>query len=231
MQDQALRIASHIPNPLIVAACALGFAALAFVAARRRGRPLTAWAAAVVIVILGVTPLVVSTIARRQAVYRIRVVVLEPDKTPVDYAQVKSSYSGDLKMVEGGWQLDIPAQARPAEGKVTFSASVNDEYVTGKSTIVLAQDYYPTATVQLVAETSAKVRGVVVDEGMKAVAGATVSIVGYPEVAVTDKMGNFVLPGHAGKGQIVEIRAQKDQMIGKLSAPAGKVVEVILGSD
>jgi hypothetical protein len=75
------------------------------------------------------------------------------------------------------------------------------------------------------------VRGVVVDEDLGAIAGATVSIDDYPEVAVTDQKGNFVLPAHAGKGQMIEIHAQKGQLTGRLSAPAGKVVEVIISRE
>lgn len=134
-------------------------------------------------------------------------------------------------MVEGGWELDIPPQARPANGKVTLSANVKDEFLKGGSTLVLGEDYYPTATIQLVAETANKIRGVVVDEDLGAVAGATVSIEGYAEVAVTDERGNFVVPVHAGKGEVIEIHAQKDQMTGRLSAPAGRVVEVIISRE
>jgi sugar lactone lactonase YvrE len=75
------------------------------------------------------------------------------------------------------------------------------------------------------------VRGVVVDEDLGAIVGATVSITGYSDVAVTDQKGNFVLPAHAGKGQIVEVHARKGQLTGSLSAPAGKVVEVILSRE
>jgi hypothetical protein len=164
-------------------------------------------------------------------VYHVQVVVLEPDQSPVDIAQVKSSNGGEVKMVEGGWELDISPQTRPADGRVTLLASVKDEFLKGSSTLVLAQDYYPNATIQMVADTSAIVRGVVVDEHLGAVAGATVSIAHYPDVAVTDKMGNFVIPAHAGKGQMVEVRAQKDQLTGRLAAPAGKVVEVIIGRE
>ena len=134
-------------------------------------------------------------------------------------------------MVGSGWELDIPPQARPADGKLTLSAAAKDEFLKGTSTLVLAQDYYPTVTIQLAAETSAKVSGVVVDENLGAIAGATVSIDDYPEVAVTDQKGNFVLPAHAGKGQMIEVHAQKGQLTGRLSAQAGKAVEVIISHE
>jgi len=231
MEEQALKIASHIGHPVTVAAFALVIAASVFALVLRAKRPLMAWIVAAGIIVLGVAPFAASVFLQSRGVYHIQVVVVGPDQSPVEIAQVKSSNGGELKMVEGGWELDIPPQTRPVDGKVTLFASVKDEFQKGRSTLVLAQDYYPTATIQLVAETSAMVRGVVVDEGLRAVAGATVSITGYSDVAVTDRKGNFVLPVHAGKGQMVEVRAQKDQLTGRLSAPAGKVVEVIISRE
>jgi hypothetical protein len=231
MEEQALKIASHIGHPVTVAAFALVIAASVFGLVLRAKRPLMAWIVAAGIIVLGVAPFAASAFLQSRGVYRVQVVVVGPDQSPVEIAQVKSSNGGELKMVEGGWELDIPPQTRPVDGKVTLFASVKDEFQKGRSTLVLAQDYYPTATIQLVADTSAMVRGVVVDEDLRAVAGATVSIAGYSDVAVTDRKGNFVLPAHAGKGQRVEVRAQKDQLTGRLSAPAGKVVEVIISRE
>lgn len=82
--------------------------------------------------------------------------------------------------------------------------------------------------IQLEKDTSAMVRGDMVDEHGRSVAGARVSIPGYPDVAVTDEMGNFVLPAHAADGQIVQVRAQKDKLVGTLSVPAGKAVELVV---
>jgi hypothetical protein len=232
MREKFIEIASHVPHPPAVAAFALLIAAVLFLYAlkakeSRLPRPL--WIVlAIAIIALGLAPLGASTFLQSNGIYRVHVTLLRPDETTVDIAQVKSSISGELKLADGGWELDIPAQARPADGKVTFFASVKDEFLNGKSTLVLAGDYYPTVNIQLVADTSAMVRGVVVDENMVAVAGATVSIEGYPDVALTDKKGNFVLPAHAGKGQVVEVLAQKGKSVGRLSAPAGKVTEIIL---
>jgi hypothetical protein len=235
MEEQALtlllKLAGHIGHPVAVAAFAVVIAASVFALALRAKRPVIGSIMAAGIIVLGVAPFVASGFLQTRGVYHVQVVLLRPDQSPVDIAQVKSSNGGELKMVAGGWELDIPQQARPADGKLTLSASVKDEFLKGKSTLVLGQDYYPTATIQLVAETSAMVRGVVVDEDLGAIAGATVSIDDYPEVAVTDQKGNFVLPAHAGKGQMIEIHAQKGQLTGRLSAPAGKVVEVIISRE
>ncbi|MGA2355262.1 MAG: hypothetical protein ABSG02_12255 [Terriglobales bacterium] len=225
---QFLKIAGHIGHPGTVAAVAFVIAASVFALALHARRPLLGGFAAAGIIVLGVTPFAASSVLQSRGVYHVQVVLLRPDKSVVDIAQVKASNGGELKMVAGGWELDVPQQARPADGKVTLSAIAKDEFMKGESTVVLAKDYYPTATIQLVAETSAMVRGVVVDEDLGVVAGARVSVGDYPEVAVTNAKGNFVLPAHAGQGQMVEIRAQKGNLTGHLSAPAGKVVEVVL---
>ena len=235
MWDLVLQFAARTPHPLTVALCGAAIAIAILVLALRAGdsripRALC-FALAVIVITLAVAPIALKHVLRSQAIFHVRIVVLRPDGSSADIAQVKSSDGRELTMVEGGWELDVPPQFRPADGMLTFSATVKDEFLDGSSTLVLANDYYPTATVHLVAETSAKVRGVVVDEDLGAVAGATVSIPEYPDVAVTDRKGNFVLPAHAGKGQIIEVRAQKGQLAGRLSAPAGKVVEIVLTSE
>jgi hypothetical protein len=233
MEEQALalKVASHIGHPVMIATFALLIAASVFALALRAKRHLMAGVLAAGIIVLGVAPFAASAFLQSRGVYHVQVVVLRPDQSPVDIAQVKSSNGGELKMVAGGWQLDIPPQARLAGGIITLSAFAKDEFLGGRSTLVLAQDYYPTATIQLVADTSAMVRGVVVDEDLGAIAGATVSIDGYPDQAVTDQKGNFVLPAHAGNGQMIEVQAQKGPLAGRLSAPAGKTVEVILSRE
>lgn len=228
---QSLRMAGHIGHPGKVAVVAFVVAAFVFALAFRAKRPLLGGVAAVGIILLGVMPFAAYSFLQSRGIYHVQVVLLRPDRTVVDIAQVKSSNGGELKMVAGGWELVVPQQGRPADGKVTLSAVAKDEFLKGGSTIVLAQDYYPTATIQLVAETSAMVRGVVVDEELGVIAGARVTVGDFPESAVTNAKGNFVLPAHAGQGQMVEIRAQKGNLTGHLSAPAGKAVEVVLGRD
>jgi hypothetical protein len=228
---QFLKIAGHIGHPGTLAAAAFVIAASVFALALRAKRPVLGGFAAVGIIVLGVTPFAAFSFLQSRGVYHVQVVLLRSDQTVVDIAQVKSSNGGELKMVAGGWELDVPQHARPTDGKVMLSAIAKDEFMKGGSTIVLAQDYYPTATIQMVAETSAMVRGVVVDEDLGVVAGAKVSVDDYPESVVTNAKGNFVLPAHAGNGQTVEIHARKGSLTGHLSAPAGKVVEVVLGHE
>jgi hypothetical protein len=227
----ALKIANYIGHPVTVVAVALIIAASVFALLLRAKKPVMASIAATAIIALGVAHFAACSHLKSRGIYQVQVVVLRPDQSPIDIAEVKSSNSGELKMVGSGWELDVPPQSKPADGKITLSASAKDEFMKGKSTLVLAQDYYPTTIIQLAAETSAMLRGVVVDENLRAIAGATVSIAEYPDVAVTDRKGNFVLPAHAGKGQMVEVQAQKGQLSGHLSAPAGKTIEVIISRE
>ena len=231
MPEQTFKIANHVPYPGVFAIIFLISAVIVLALALRAKRPVIGSVAAFLLIVLGLFPLTVSHVVQSRGVYHIQVLLVRPDGSPVYYAQLKSSHGGEMKISEGGWRLEIPPQTRPADGKVAFSAAVKDEFLSGASTLTLADDYYPTVTVPLVAETSAKIKGVVVDEKMVAVSGATVSVAGYPEATITDRKGNFVLPAHAGSGQMVEVHAEKDGVMTHLNAPAGKFVEVILGSE
>ena len=200
---------------------------LAWVAIKK-GRSHIKWLLVVVVLILGLAPLVSSTYLRSRGLYIVRVFVLGVDKQPVDDALVTSSNGGEAKKIQGGWEFDIPPQSRPADSKLKLFASEKNAFLAGNSTVVLDKDYFPAVEIQLERNTSSVVRGVVIDEHRRSVVGAHVSIPGYPDVAVTDEMGNFVLPAHVADGQIVQVRAQKDQLVGTLSVPAGKPVELVL---
>ena len=228
MEELALKIANHVGHAGTIAMLALVVAFISFGFAFRAKQFIIGVIAAAGIIVLGVVPLASSAFLKSRGVYHVQVVVLRPDQSTVEIAQVKSFSGGELKMAAGGWELDLPPQDRPADGRVSLSAAVKDEFLKGGTTIVLGRDYYPTATIQTVAETSAMIRGVVVNEDLGAIAGAKVFMDGYPEVSVSDAKGNFVLPAHAGKGQMVEVHAQKGELSGQLTAPAGKVVEVTI---
>jgi hypothetical protein len=227
--EKVLEIASHITHPVPAAAFAVVLAAYLFSIAIKKKQSRVVWFLAVAILLLGLAPLLSSTYLQSRGLYRVRGVVLGTDKQPVDDAHVTSSSGGEPKKVEGGWEFDIPPQSRPADGKLKLYASVKNAFLAGSSTLVLEKDYFPTAEIQLDRDTSAMVRGVVVDVHRRSVPGAQVSIPGHPDVAVTDQMGNFVLPAHAAAGQIVQVRAQKGQLVASMSVPAGNAaVELVL---
>ncbi len=228
MWEKALEFASHITHPGTVALFAAVLAAYLFSIAIKKRQSRITWFLVAVVLILGLAPLLLSTYLQSRGLYIVRVFVLGLDKQPVDDAHVTSSNGGEAKKIQGGWEFDIPPQSRPADGKLKLFASVKNAFLTGNSTLVLDKDYFPAVEIQLEKDTSAMVRGDVIDEHGRSVAGARVSIPGYPDVAVTDEMGNFVLPAHAADGQIVQVRAQKDQLAGTLSVPAGKPAELVV---
>lgn len=229
MWDHALQIASGIHDPIAIVAFGIVFASFIFWVGRKtnfRG-PLKIFAVGIFVVSLA--PLAASTFLSSRGIYRVRVTVLGPDRTPIEDAQVSSSSGGEPKKTADGWEFDIPPQSRPADNKVVLRATVKNAFLSGQSTVFLDRDYYPTSTIEVTPDTSATIRGVVLDERLRSVAGASVSIAGYGEGTVTDRMGNFVLQAHAADGQIVQVRAQKGPLVGNVSAPAGRTpVQIIL---
>ena len=61
-----------------------------------------------------------------------------------------------------------------------------------------------------------------------ATVGARGSIPGYPEIANTDKMGNFSLAAHAADGQLVLVRAEHGDLVAEVSVIAGRSAELVL---
>jgi hypothetical protein len=228
MWEKALEFASHITNSVTAAVFVATITAFLAWVAIRKGRSHIKWLLVAAVLVLGLAPLVSSTYLQSRGLYIVRVFVLGLDKQPVDDARVTSSNEGEPKKIQGGWEFDIPPQSRPADGKLRLFASEKDAFLAGNSTVVLDKDYFPTVEIQLEHDTSAMVRGDVIDEHGRPVAVAHVSVPGYADVAVTDQMGNFVLPAHAADGQIVQVRAQKDQLVGTLSVPAGKTFDLVI---
>src|SRR5207237_957094 len=141
------------------------------------------------------SPLAPISVSRQsENIYRLRVTVIDPKQVPLEDAQVWSSIGGEAKKVAGGWQFDIPAAARPVDGKLTIYALRQAAFLSGKQEVKLGDDLNPVVTVPLQRDTSANVRGIVTDESGRSVAGATVSVVGHEEESVITKdTGNFLL--------------------------------------
>jgi hypothetical protein len=116
----------------------------------------------------------------------------------------------------------------PADRTVVLEASVKDAFLVGSTKIVLADDYFPTATIQLEPLPPVVVRGIVIDGHGRPVSDATVAIEGYPELARTNEMGSFQIPSHYANRQMVTVIAQKGDNIAKKSSPAGDGFELVL---
>ncbi len=149
-------------------------------------------------------------ISRAPDVYRVRLTVLHPDGTVVEDARLTSSVGGEFKAGPGGvWELEIPASARPADGKVQIFAARGT--LTGSVELLLGEDFRPPALTVPLTRREVSVRGIVVDPSNRAVAGVRVSVVGYPgEAVVTAEDGHFELPAHAAYSEDVRLRGLKE---------------------
>jgi hypothetical protein len=143
-------------------------------------------------------------------VYRVRVIVLGADRSPLENARVWSSFGGEPMKVAGGWLFVIPPQTRPAGGELTIYAEVKEAFLSGNQTLKLADEMNPNVTLQLVNIRQAKVRGIVEDQNRSAISGAEISVVGYDsERVLTGSTGSFELPAHAATDQQVQVHAEK----------------------
>lgn len=156
------------------------------------------------------SPLAPIRVKEHNPIYRVRITVVDPRQIPVEDAEVWSSVGGEPKRVAGGWQFDIPAASRPADGRLTIYAAKKPAFLSGQVDVQLGKDPNPAITIQLKKDTSAFVRGIVLDDSGHSISGARVSVAGYDKEALaTDKDGNFNLPVHASKDQQVLLHVEK----------------------
>lgn len=232
MWTKALEIASHLNFPIPVVAFALVFAAFVFwLALRSKKASLHFWlylVASLVIAILGLAPLVASTYVQSLGVYRLSIEVLGPDKQRVPNAEVSSLPAAQIKRADGTWELNVPPQVRPADRTFVLSASVKEAFLAGSTKVVLGDDYFPTAIIQLESLPSVLVRGTVINGHGGPVSDASVAIEGYGEVTKTNSMGNFEIASHYASGQQVSVMAEKNGMTAKKTGPAGEGFELVL---
>jgi Carboxypeptidase regulatory-like domain len=196
-------------------------AALVYVIARakdQRGKSSKAILFAIgAIVVLGFIPIGASvyvatnaTEANIKSIFRLRVIVLDPQSSPSEDAHVWSSIGGEPKQINGGWQFDIPSSSVPADRALTVYASVPSAHLKGQTEIRLSEDRNPSAKVQLQHPTSAVVQGIVTGPTGSGLSGALVSIVGYGDEAVrTNTDGSFRLSAHAADGEQVQVHVER----------------------
>lgn len=207
---ELIKLIPKIANPFSFAAFALAIV-LFLVLRSRENVPLGAWLTLSLIVLVAILAPFFLELVDSTDIYRVRVTVLDLQQIPVEDAKVWSSIGGEPKKVAGGWQFDIPAASKPADGKVLLYASKKTAFLIGKQQLHLKDDFNPAVTIQLDKEKSVTVRGIVIDEKQQSISGARVSLTGYPNEAVfTSKDGNFVLSAHAADGQSVLLSVEKN---------------------
>ncbi len=143
-------------------------------------------------------------------VYRVRVIVIGPNRIPVNDAHVWCTLGGVTNKIDGGWEIVIPREPseKKQEGKIW--AEVAAQGLRGDSALTLGEGAAPPITVDLRKVGELPVRGIVVDGRGNAVGNAIVSVVGYgSETMPTNVNGGFELPSHAEQGETISLHAER----------------------
>jgi len=205
-----------IATPWNLAAFAL--AVVLFIVLKSRGKRVSpaVWIVITLLVAIPIGASVYSEFLAKTGIYRLRVIVVDPQGIAVkneeeaEGVEVWSSLGGEPQRVKAGWQFEIPSAGKPKDGKLSIYASKNSAFLTGRTDLILADDFNPAITVNLRRDDSATVRGQVIDAGKRGVAGARVFVVGYESEAIITKDGGaFELPAHAAAGQTTLLAAEK----------------------
>jgi hypothetical protein len=166
------------------------------------------------ICVLGLAPILADAWLKTKPsgppdVYRLRVIVLDPQHTPVTGATLRTAALNDTATNDKGIaELTIPRATLTAAGKITIYADLDSAGLHASHDIQLAADPNPTATIELKSVRDAVVSGLVEDDQSHAIAGATVSILGG-ESGLTKHDGTFTLKANAAVGQQVRLHAEK----------------------
>ncbi len=86
--------------------------------------------------------------AQAQAIYKVKVIVVDPENRPTDEAKVWSPLGVKPSKIEGGWQFDIPATSKQKNETLIFYASKSD-FLRGKKDLKLSNYFNPEVIIRL----------------------------------------------------------------------------------
>jgi hypothetical protein len=143
-------------------------------------------------------------------VHHIRVRAIGPDHSALKRAKVSSTLEGEIKSVDGGWEIDIPVGLSEQKRQLTIDATVEDLGLTGSTTLTLSSDTVQVTTLELKKSGELPVRGIVEDSHGNSIPNALVSVLGFGKDAVlSDASGSFELPSHALADETIPLHAEK----------------------
>jgi hypothetical protein len=190
-------------------------------AAKRRGKappPVMShsivWPTVAVICVLGALPILANTYLesqriRQHSLFRVRVTVLDPQGNPISGVALRTTASNETTATaDGAGVVTIPAGALPADRKVIIFADLESAFLHGRANLQLADDPNPSVTIEIKSNRDAMVTGLVEDEQGRAIAGATVHVIGGDSVE-TSATGSFSVKANAAIGQSVRLHAEK----------------------
>jgi len=208
-------VVSRITNPFSLTAFALAVVLAAVGAVlKSKGKkvPTAVWFLIPLLVAMPIGAAVYqqAITSKEQAIYRVRITVYDPQDIPVEDAKVASSFGGEPKKVDAGWEMNIPAASVPKGEKLRITATKKSAFLKGQTELTLGDERNPTVNLKLIHDATATVRGFVVDDGSnRYIAGARVSVVGYgAEAVITKEDGGFTLPAHKAVKQQVLLHVE-----------------------
>lgn len=127
-------------------------------------------------------------------IYAVRIQVLDPQGLPVPGSTVRASAGNEPQRTpDGWWEVEIPAAKVPAGGRITLWAE-HLGWQGSREDVRLGNDPNVQVEIRLKEPESWMIRGQVVDESGRGLAGARVSRQdGTPGEALTDEDGRFAL--------------------------------------
>lgn len=162
------------------------------------------------IILVMVASLTYAFLNQVPATYHARVTVLDLQHHPVDDAKVVTTAGNEALKVSGGYQIDISADKKPENGKVTFIATEPGTFYQGEASLVLNSDRNPQVTIILATDTDkVTVGGIVEDNNHNGLSDALVGVVGGNETVTTGSGGGFSILAHAPVGKQVLLHAEK----------------------
>jgi hypothetical protein len=141
-------------------------------------------------------------------IYAVRVQVLDPEDRPVGGATISTSVGNEPQQLQNGWwEIEIPAEKVPADGKISLWAE-HPEWGAKRVDLRLGKHPNLRAEIRLM-EPQTWLRGRVIDGNDRALPGVRVSRKdGIPGQAVTDAQGRFALKLSEMPGKRVRVQAE-----------------------
>ncbi|MGB6974365.1 MAG: carboxypeptidase-like regulatory domain-containing protein [Terracidiphilus sp.] len=226
--EKLLEIASRIANPWALAAFTVVFlGAAVYSAVKAKNNPIV-WVLAIVIGLVAVTPITARTYLRSRGIYRVSLAVLNAGGQPITSGVEIRSAVGEKKTTDAGWEIDVPFQERPADGRIIIYAEDPDAFLSGSTTVMLNKDYYPSSVIQLEQEPPVMIHGEVIDEKQRGVSNADVILPDCSQSTRTDPQGLFEINSCAPNGMMLRVRVEKGGRSVSMTVIAGQPVELVL---